>query len=54
MISQRYHLMNKKSKAESLMTAAAMTRKILRFGPSINCVKTIILNLQAIASGKYN
>jgi hypothetical protein len=36
------------------MTAAAMARKILRFGPSINCIKTIIINLKAIAEGKYS
>lgn len=36
------------------MSAAAMTRKILRFGPSINCLKTIIINLQVMASGKSN
>lgn len=34
------------------MTAAAMTRKVLRFGPSINCIKTIITNLKIIAEGK--
>lgn len=54
MISQRSTISAKKTKAESLMSAAAMTRKILRFGPSINCIKTIIVNLQLIASGKYN
>lgn len=53
MISSRATLSGKKAKAESLMTAAAMARKILRFGPSINCIKTIIVNLQLIASGKY-
>lgn len=36
------------------MTAAAMARKVLRFGPSINCIKTIIINLKAIAEGKYS
>jgi hypothetical protein len=54
MISRRDVLSSKKSKAESLMGAAAMARKILRFGPSINCIKTIILNLKAIADGKVN
>ena len=29
-----------------------MTRKVLRFGPSINTVKTVITNLQILASGK--
>ena len=53
MIAQRDVLSAKKGKAESLMNAAAMARKILRFGPSINCIKTIIVNLQAIASGSY-
>lgn len=54
MISQRNIISAKKSKAESLMTAAAMARKILRFGPSINCIKTIIMNLKLIADGKVN
>ena len=54
MIAQRSTLTEKKKKVESLMGAAAMARKILRFGPSINCIKTIIMNLQAMASGKYN
>jgi hypothetical protein len=54
MISQRSELTAKKVKVESLMGAAAMARKILRFGPSINCIKTIILNLNAIASGKFS
>jgi hypothetical protein len=53
MIAHRDNLTAKKSKAESLMGAAAMARKILRFGPSINCIKTIIVNLQAIISGTY-
>lgn len=52
-ISQRTELSAKKTKAESLMNAAAMGRKILRFGPSLNCIKTVILNLNLIASGKY-
>jgi hypothetical protein len=34
------------------MGAMAMTRKVLRFGPSINCVKTVITNLNMIALGK--
>lgn len=34
------------------MGAMAMTRKVLRFGPSINAVKIVISNLQIIASGK--
>ena len=54
MVSQRDIISGKKSKAESLMMASAMARKILRFGPSINCIKTIIINLQMIASGKVN
>jgi len=54
MISQRDVISGKKGKAEALMGAAAMARKILRFGPSINCVKTIILNLKAIAEGKIS
>lgn len=53
-IAHRSTILEKKNKVESLMGAAAMARKILRFGPSINCIKTIILNLQAIASGKYS
>lgn len=52
MVSERGTLSSKKGKAESLMTAAALTRKVLRFGPSINCIKTIITNLKIIAEGK--
>lgn len=52
MVAQRSTLSAKKGRAEALMTGAAMTRKILRFGPSINCIKTIIFNLKIIASGK--
>lgn len=33
------------------MGAMAMTRKVLRFGPSINMVKTIITNLDSIVKG---
>ena len=35
------------------MTAMSMTRKVLRFGPSINMIKLVINNLQAIATGNY-
>jgi|JI10StandDraft_1071094.scaffolds.fasta_scaffold7358828_1 hypothetical protein len=52
MVSQRDVISKKKFKAEALMTAAAMTRKVLRFGPSIVCVKTILTNLKIIAEGK--
>jgi len=31
-----------------------MARKVLRFGPSINCLKTIIINLKMIAEGRIN
>ncbi len=35
------------------MTATAMTRKLLRFGPSIVFLKTIITNINMLISGKY-
>ena len=35
------------------MTAMSMTRKVLRFGPSINMIKLVINNLKAIATGDY-
>lgn len=34
------------------MGAMGMTRKVLRFGPSINTIKVALTNLQIIASGK--
>jgi hypothetical protein len=34
------------------MSASAMARKILRFGPSISCIKTVILNLKALSEGR--
>lgn len=48
----RESIESKKMKSESLMGAMGMTRKVLRFGPSINCIKTVIGNLKTIASGK--
>ncbi len=35
------------------MVAAGMTRKVLRFGPSITLVKTIINNLIALTKKNY-
>jgi hypothetical protein len=35
------------------MTATAMTRKILRFGPSINYLKTVIVNIKMLIQGNY-
>ena len=35
------------------MGAAGMARKLLRFGPSINLVLTLIKNLKDIAEGNY-
>lgn len=51
MVADRNSLSTKKSKAEALMGVSGMTRKVLRFGPSINMVLTIIRNLQDIANG---
>lgn len=54
LVHQRDVLGQKKIKSESLMGAMSMTRKVLRFGPSINTIKTVINNLQLIASGEYD
>ncbi len=45
--------MDKRSKSESLMTAAGMARKVLRFGPSITLIRTIYNNLISLMNGTY-
>jgi hypothetical protein len=35
------------------MIAAGMTRKVLRFGPSITLVRTIIANVKALLTGAH-
>ncbi len=35
------------------MTAAGMTRKVLRFGPSITLIRTIYNNLISLMKGTY-
>ena len=35
------------------MGAMAMTRKVLRFGPSITILKTIITNIDSLVKGSY-
>lgn len=52
MISKRDTLKNKQVKAAGMMDAAGMGRKILRFGPSIIILQTIINNLKTLAAGK--
>ena len=36
------------------MVAAGMTRKVLRFGPSITLVRTIYNNLMSLLKGTYS
>ena len=52
MIADRNAIAERKQKVQSLMGATGMARKLLRFGPSINCVLTIIKYLKEIAGGK--
>lgn len=41
-------------KSESLMGAMSMTRKVLRFGPSISIVRNAIGLIQSLANGTNN
>ena len=51
-VSQRGTLKVKAEKSESLMGAMSMTRKVLRFGPSIVTVKTVINNVNDLLEYK--
>jgi hypothetical protein len=55
-IDAQPHLYNELSggirKADTLWASMALARKILRFGPSINCVKTFILNTLQLIKGQ--
>jgi len=53
-VHQRNEIIDKKSKSESIMVAAGMTRKILRFGPSITLIKTILSNTKSIIEGTHS
>lgn len=48
----RNSLLGKIKKTDSLATSMTMARKILRFGPSINCIKTVIMNTLELIQGK--
>lgn len=38
-------------KADTMWVSMALARKILRFGPSIACVRTVILNTMELIKG---
>ena len=44
-------MIGKIKKADSLSNSMGLARKVLRFGPSINCVKTFILNTIQLING---
>ena len=54
MVHDRDRIKAKQTKVNSLMGAVGMGRKILRFGPSIATIKTILINIKNIADGKIN
>jgi hypothetical protein len=49
---RRNDLTSKIKKADTIWGAMGLARKVLRFGPSINCVKTFVLNTIELINGK--
>jgi hypothetical protein len=49
---RRNELVASIKKADTVWAAMGLARKVLRFGPSINCAKTFILNTIELINGK--